>query len=108
VQEIGEVTKQLKLAAMRFQVPIMLLAQVNRSPMSRKDTRPQLSDLRDSGSLEQDADVVMFLHHDEVNVAEDSLRLAKHRYGPKGEMAVRFDYPVGRLEELSYLGGQHG
>jgi replicative DNA helicase len=108
VQEIGEVTKQLKLAALRFQVPIMLLAQVNRSPMSRKDTRPQLSDLRDSGSLEQDADVVMFLHHDEVNMAEDSLRLAKHRYGPKGEMAVRFDYPIGRLEELSHLGGEHG
>lgn len=107
VQELGEVTRQLKVAAREFRVPVLLLAQVNRSPMARKDSRPQLSDLRESGSLEQDADIVIFLHHDEHS-GEASLRLAKQRRGPTGDLAVRFDYPVGRIDELSHLGGDHG
>lgn len=105
VQEIGAITQGLKLLAMELNVPVMLLAQVNRSPMSRSDTRPTLSDLRDSGSLEQDADVVIFLHHDSNDIAGSSLcRLAKNRYGPAGDLPVRFEYPTGRLEELSLHG----
>ncbi len=100
VQEIGEVTKALKLTAMHHKVPIMLLAQVNRSPMSRNDRRPLLSDLRDSGALEQDADIVIFLHHDEQEPSDDIVRLAKNRYGPPGDLPARYDYPYGRVEEL--------
>lgn len=109
VQEIAEVTRELKHVAIEYQVPVMLLAQVNRSPMSRNDRHPQLADLRDSGALEQDADVVILLHHDDRNPIEDSLRLAKHRYGPTGEIPVRFNYPIGRIEELALQGGDpHG
>lgn len=99
VQEIAEVTQTLKLAAMEYRVPIMLMAQINRSPMARTDRRPQLSDLKDSGSLEQDGDVVLLLHHDAEDPTKDVLRLAKNRYGPPGDLPVNYNYVFGRVEE---------
>jgi replicative DNA helicase len=100
VQEIAAVTQTLKLAAMELALPIVLLAQINRQPAARMDKRPTLTDLRDSGSLEQDADIVFLLHHDQEKPEDDLVRLAKNRYGPPGDLPARFDYPYGRIEEL--------
>ncbi len=90
VQEIGDISRNLKLLAKDLKVPIITCAQLSRGPESRTDKRPMLSDLRDSGAIEQDADVVMFLYRDEYydtadkkdgvqNVAE--VIVAKNRHG---------------------------
>lgn len=101
VQEVSEITARLKTAAMEFRVPIIAVAQVNRSPMARTDKSPQLSDLRDSGSLEQDGDVVILLHRpDELDPRSGALGLSKNRYGPPTGFAVRFDYAIGHVMEL--------
>src|SRR5207247_8633611 len=86
-QEVAEISRSLKLLAKELKVPILALSQLNRNPETRADKRPQLSDLRESGSLEQDSDVVMFIHRDDSDHAEKreaELILAKHRNGPRG------------------------
>lgn len=89
VQEIGEISRGLKQLARELDVPVVAAAQLSRGVESRQDKRPILSDLRDSGSIEQDADIVMFIYRDEYynpetterpNIAE--LSVAKHRNGP--------------------------
>lgn len=91
VQEISEISRSLKGLARELDVPVVTASQLSRAVESRQDKRPQLSDLRDSGSIEQDADVVMFIYRDEYynpettdrpNIAEVSV--AKHRNGPTG------------------------
>jgi replicative DNA helicase len=90
-QEITKISKGLKVIARDLDVPILALSQLNRAVEQRVDKRPQLSDLRESGSIEQDADLVMFLYRDgyynedaaEPNVCD--LILAKHRNGPVGK-----------------------
>jgi replicative DNA helicase len=100
VQQISEATRRLKNLAMSLRLPVLLLAQVNRSPLARTDRRPTLSDLRDSGSLEQDGDVVVLLHRDsEIGGRVGALRLAKNRYGAPTEFAIGFEYPLGRIVE---------
>ncbi len=87
VQEVGEISRNLKILAKELMVPVIVCAQLSRGPESRTDKRPMLSDLRDSGAIEQDADVVMFLFRDEyydaspekANVAE--CIVAKNRHG---------------------------
>ncbi|MCZ7667082.1 MAG: replicative DNA helicase [Chloroflexi bacterium] len=91
VQEISEISRQLKGLARELNVPVLAAAQLSRAVEQRQDKRPLLSDLRDSGSIEQDADIVMFIYRDEYyhadtterpNIAE--INIAKHRNGPTG------------------------
>jgi replicative DNA helicase len=96
VQEVGDISRGLKLMAKELNVPIICCAQLSRGPESRTDKRPMLSDLRDSGAIEQDADTVIFLYRDEYydtknqgdegNVAE--VIIAKNRHGSLGNVKV--------------------
>lgn len=91
-QEISEISRSLKALAREIQVPIIALSQLSRAVEQRQDKRPMLSDLRESGSLEQDADLVAFIYHNpeaqEQNVIE--LIIAKHRNGPTGSVNLLF------------------
>jgi replicative DNA helicase len=86
-QEVSEFSRQLKLLAKELNVPVVAISQLNRSPEQRADKKPMLSDLRESGSIEQDADVVILLHRDDLydsqnRSGEADLNVAKHRNGP--------------------------
>ena len=93
-QEIAEISRSLKILAKEINVPVIALSQLSRAPEQRPDHRPMLSDLRESGSIEQDADIVMFLYRDDYynqdsekkNVAE--VILAKHRAGSTGTVEL--------------------
>lgn len=92
--EVSEISRQLKAIALELKVPLIACAQLSRAAATRQDKRPVLSDLRDSGSIEQDADVVMFLHREayydpsseEKNIAE--VIIAKQRNGPLGTIKM--------------------
>jgi len=94
VQEVSEISRNLKLMAKEFEIPVICCAQLSRGPESRTDKRPMLSDLRDSGAIEQDADIVMFLYREEYykdkenpqNTAE--VIVAKNRHGSTGKVEM--------------------
>jgi replicative DNA helicase len=96
VQEVSEISRGLKLIARELNVPILALSQLSRSVESRHPQIPQLSDLRESGSIEQDADLVMFLYREDYYNPETDrqhvtdLILAKHRNGPTGKIELYF------------------
>jgi replicative DNA helicase len=94
VQEISEISRGLKNLAKELNIPIVALSQLSRAIESRPDQRPKLSDLRESGSIEQDADVVMFIYReDRVNPDTENkgiaeIIVAKHRNGPVGSKSL--------------------
>ncbi|MBR3629500.1 MAG: replicative DNA helicase [Oscillospiraceae bacterium] len=106
VQIVSEITRQLKIMAKELDVPVILLSQLSRGPESRTDKRPMLSDLRESGSIEQDADIVMFLYRDAYynkdnanqNVAE--CIVAKNRHGETGTINLNWDGQFTRFTTL--------
>jgi len=98
VQEISEISRSLKILARELNVPVIAISQLSRNVENRPDKVPQLSDLRESGAIEQDADVVMFIYREDMYKGKDSSRpniaeihVKKHRNGPTGQIDLYFD-----------------
>ena len=106
--EVSEFSRQIKLLAKELGVPIIALSQLNRGPEQRGDKRPMMSDLRESGSLEQDADMVILLHREDVYEKESSrpgeadLIVAKHRNGPTRDLTVAFQGHYSRFVDMAH------
>ncbi|HMS32361.1 MAG TPA: replicative DNA helicase [Candidatus Saccharibacteria bacterium] len=106
VQEISEISRGLKMVARELGVPVMALSQLSRSVESRPDKRPQLADLRESGSIEQDADLVMFIYREDYYNPETDRQgitdiiIKKHRNGPTGQLELYFDKQRVRFKGL--------
>lgn len=104
--EVSEFSRQIKLLAKELEVPVVALSQLNRGPETRQDKRPLLSDLRESGSLEQDADVVILLHREDAydkttqRVGEADFIIAKHRNGPTDVLPVAFQGNLSRFVDM--------
>jgi replicative DNA helicase len=107
VQEVSNISRSLKAIARELSIPVIACSQLSRAPEARPDKRPILSDLRESGSIEQDADIVMFLYRDEYYNREKSEKpgiaeiiVAKHRNGPTGVVELMFRRELTRFENL--------
>jgi replicative DNA helicase len=111
-QEIAVISRYIKALARELDIPVVILSQLNRSPEGREGHRPRMSDLRESGSIEQDADVVMLLHREDYyhrdtpdyvldNKAE--LIIAKQRNGPTGSVELIFRDKFTRFENASKM-----
>jgi len=122
VQEMSNISRQLKFLARELDVPVIAMSQLSRAVENRTDKRPQLSDLRESGSIEQDADVVVMLHREKTyyptleawqrafpnkeypeNIAD--IIIAKHRHGPTGEFKMFFDEKRAKYADLAVMPG---
>jgi replicative DNA helicase len=105
VQEISYISRQMKELARELNVPLLSAAQLSRAVEQRADKRPQLSDLRESGSIEQDSDIVMFLYRDIVyneateNPNQADVIVAKHRNGPTDTIPLYFDATITRFQD---------
>ena len=105
-QEVSEFSRALKLLAKELQVPVIALSQLNRGSEQRQDKKPAISDLRESGSIEQDADMVILLHRDsvydkDVRPGEADLIVAKHRNGPTATIQVAFQGHFSRFADMA-------
>jgi replicative DNA helicase len=106
--EVSEFSRQIKLLAKELDVPIVAISQLNRGAEQRTDKRPLLSDLRESGSLEQDADMVILLHREDAyekestRPGEGDLIVAKHRAGPTGTIVVAFQGHYSRFVDMQH------
>jgi len=107
VQEVSEISRNMKILARELNVPVLAAAQLSRAVEQRSDKRPVLSDLRESGSLEQDADIVMFIYRPEVYEEDTALKnlaeiiIAKHRNGPTGEVQLVFRKNLAKFENAA-------
>jgi replicative DNA helicase len=107
VQEVSYISRNMKILARELNVPVLAAAQLSRAVEQRADKEPQLSDLRESGSLEQDADIVMFINCPELydkdtllkNVAQ--IKIAKHRNGPVGQVELVFRSNIAKFENAA-------
>ncbi len=107
-QEVAAITRMMKIAARELDVPILLLSQMSRAIDSRKDGRPQMSDLRESGAIEQDADIILFIHRPNKNNeslpeeerAKVELIIAKHRNGETGTVELKWQGPFVRFVDV--------
>jgi replicative DNA helicase len=106
-QEVSEFSRSLKLLAKELDVPVIAISQLNRGPEQRQDKRPMLSDLRESGSLEQDADMVVLLHREDFyerespRAGEADFIVAKHRNGPTATITVAFQGHYSRFVDMA-------
>src|SRR4051794_31515056 len=106
--EVSEFSRQIKLLAKELEVPVVALSQLNRGPEQRTDKKPMLSDLRESGSLEQDADMVVLLHRpdlydrDSERAGEADMIVAKHRNGPTADITVAFQGHYSRFSDMQH------
>ncbi|OJI07914.1 MAG: replicative DNA helicase [Candidatus Vogelbacteria bacterium CG22_combo_CG10-13_8_21_14_all_37_9] len=113
VQQVTEISRSLKQMARELEIPVIALSQLNRS-VEQRGGRPRLSDLRDSGSIEQDADVVMFIHReDKMNESSDRKNIAeilieKHRNGPTGKVELYFDEKITSFVPVDKQHGDFG
>ena len=126
VQEISEITQGLKAIAKELNIPVIALSQLSRAVEQREDKRPQLSDLRESGSIEQDSDIVMFIFREQYYTerkrpkegskehekwvmdmsdchSKAEVIIAKQRHGPIGNVTIRFDADTTKFSNLSTL-----
>ena len=106
-QEVSEFSRSLKLLAKELEVPVVAISQLNRGAEARTDKKPMLSDLRESGAIEQDADVVILLHREDAyerespRAGEADLIVAKHRNGPTATVTVAFQGHYSRFVDMA-------
>ncbi|PWU24833.1 MAG: replicative DNA helicase [Candidatus Rokuibacteriota bacterium] len=110
VQEVSQISRSLKLLARELEVPVLAISQLSRAVEQRHDKRPILSDLRESGSIEQDSDLVLFIYRDEYYNPEETdsqgiaeLHLAKHRNGPTGVVKLSFLKRFAKFADLASM-----
>ncbi|HEX7740526.1 MAG TPA: DnaB-like helicase C-terminal domain-containing protein, partial [Marmoricola sp.] len=105
---VSEFSRQIKLLAKELEIPIVALAQLNRGSEQRSDKKPMVSDLRESGSLEQDADIVMLVHREDMYERESSrpgeadIIVGKHRNGPTRDVTVLFQGHYSRFVDMTH------
>ena len=110
MQEVSDISRSLKALAKEMDTPLIALSQLSRAPEARADHRPMLSDLRESGSIEQDADIVSFLYRDEYYNKETDKRniaeviIAKQRNGPTGTVELAF---IGKYTKFGNIDRVH-